>query len=109
MFGRGVALGLAIAAALILVWVAWQTRALDAMFRDFGTTANLPVVTRFVLGPWHIITPGAALAAVAYLSIRRPASLAIYVVVGVLAFGAAVFTWYADQAPFGAIADDLKD
>ncbi len=109
MFGRGIALGFAIASTLVFAWAAYEMRSMEAMFRDFGSSATLPALTRFVIHrAWLVGGPIVSAAVVGALGVRRPSSFAPYVVAAAAIAAAAVLTWYGARLPIFELAGNIK-
>jgi hypothetical protein len=107
-FGKGVLLGVAIAAVAVTTLLAIEFRDLLGMYADFGS-AKLPVLTRATLSVvWLVGAPLAGAAACTVLAVRRPRPLVPYVVVAVLGVAAAVITWYGPRLPIFELAGTIK-
>jgi hypothetical protein len=108
MFGRGVLLGVAIAAAAVLVFNIWEGRDYELMYRDMGS-AQLPAMTKVVLAKWwRLGAPVAAIVAVAALVFQRPRSWIPYALAVVAILVALAFSWYAIRLPIWQLADAIR-
>ena len=109
MFGRGVLLGVAGAIAAMLVFGTWETRDYELMYRDMGSAAGIPAVTKLVLHKaWRLGVPLAALTAVAVLAFWRPRSWIPYVLTVAALVLAVAFSWYAIRLPIWQLASTIR-
>jgi len=107
-FGHGVFAGFAGLIVLIQLSFALQRPDYAGMYEEFGNI-QLPLLTRITIHPAWIW--GAALvggAAVAGLLVRRPRSLAPYVVVGAIVLVVAAASYYYPRAPIYALAGSIQ-
>lgn len=108
MFGRGVVLGLTTASVLALAFIVYQSRYMEAMYRDFGN-APLPALTGLVLGtPWKVGALGLSIATVIVLARRRPAPLLPYVAAFIGITGAMIATYYGLYMPLWQVAGAIR-
>jgi len=93
---------------LLQLGFASQLGDLASMYRDFGKVA-LPLATRITIHPaWMWGTPLFGAAAVAALLVRRPRSIAFYVVVAVLLVAILGLTFWYPRAPIYALAGNIS-
>ena len=108
MFGRGVALGVAATCTVLFAIVAYQCRVMEDIYKEFGDV-TLPWLTRLTIRPgWLVGGPLVAGAVVGVLAVRRPASLAPYVVAALLVVAALALTWFGAQLPIFELAGNIK-
>ncbi len=107
-FAYGVGTGIAIAAVLAQLWLAYELRHLADMYRDMQAQA-LPALTRLMITPvWRWGMPVAGAAAVTGLVVVRPRAAWAY---GVAAAALVIFvasTWYFSQVPIFQMAGDIS-
>jgi hypothetical protein len=82
---------------------------MQAMYRDLSPDIRLPLLTRITIHPaWTWGTPLLGAAAVAWLVVARPRSIALYVVVAVAMTGVAVMTYWFPRAPIYELAGNIS-
>ena len=107
-FGKGIALGIAVATTLVIAVIAFELRGMGQAYAEFGHV-DLPALTRMTVGAaWLVGAPLAGAVVCTALFVRRPASLVPYVVVAVLLVVAAVLTWYGPRLPIFELAGNIK-
>ncbi|HEY5924255.1 MAG TPA: hypothetical protein VIV11_21405 [Kofleriaceae bacterium] len=107
-FWHGVFAGFCGFVVLVQLALASQLADVAAMYRDFGSV-QLPLATRITIHPvWMWGTPLVGVAAVATLLVKRPRSLALYVVVAVVLVAIGGATYWYPRAPIYALAGNIS-
>lgn len=107
-FGHGAFAGFAGFVVLVQLSFALEFNQLAAMYRDFGDV-TLPLLTRITIHPaWLWGAPLVGGAAVAGLLVKRPRSLAPYIVVAIAVVIAAAAGYYYPRAPMYELAGNIR-
>jgi hypothetical protein len=105
-FGHGIAVGIAVCAALVHVALVGLTGDWQKLYADMR--APLPVLTRITISvPWQLGVPVAGAIALGVLILRRPRALGWYVAVAVALVLATACTIWFPSAPLGALAGNI--
>jgi hypothetical protein len=106
-FADGVITGIAAAAVLVQLFLAWELGSFSRMYKDFG--GQLPAATRLVLtSGWRLGLPGVGAAAIAALIVRRPRASWPYVVVALVIVAATLATWWFARMPLYELAGNIR-
>jgi hypothetical protein len=107
-FWHGAFAGFSGVVVLIQLTFALDHSQLAQMYRDFGDV-TLSLLTRITIHPaWLWGTPLVGGAAVTGLLVKRPRSLAAYIVVAVAVVVAAAASYYYPRAPMFALAGNIR-
>jgi hypothetical protein len=107
-FGKGVALGIAIAMTLVIGLLSFELRGMGQIYADIGDV-KLPLLTQMTLARlWLVGVPLAGAAACTGLFVSRPKSSVPYIALAVLLVAAAVLTYYGPRLPIFQLAGNIK-
>jgi hypothetical protein len=107
-FGHGIAVGIAISAALVHIVYFALGPDWTSFYRDIGK-ATLPLMTRVSIStPWQLGVPVIASLLIGWLTLRRPRSLAPYVAVAAALLVAAACTYWFPSLPLHPFSDSVK-
>lgn len=107
-FWHGVFAGFCAFIVLVQLAFASQLGDMAAMYRDFGNV-KLPLLTRITIHPaWLWGSPLLCGAAVAALLVKRPRSIALYIVAAVVLLAIAIVSYWYPRAPIYALAGNIS-
>jgi hypothetical protein len=107
-FGKGIALGFAIAMTLVIAVIAFELRGMGQIYADIGDI-QLPALTRMTLaGAWLVGAPLGGAAACLGLFLTRPKASWPYIALAVALVVVAVLTWYGPRLPIFELAGNIK-
>ena len=106
-FFDGVVTGVAAAAVLVQLFLAWELASFREMYKDLG--GQLPAATRLVLtSAWRWGVPAAGLVAIVVLVVRRPRAAWPYLVVALVIVAATFATWWLARMPVYELAGAIR-
>jgi len=106
-FAHGVVTGIAAAAVLVQVFLAWELASFREMYKDFGGT--LPAATKIVLtSGWRLGVPVVSAIAIVALIVRRPRIAWPYLAAALVIVAATLATWWLARAPLYELAGNIR-
>ncbi|HEU0030820.1 MAG TPA: hypothetical protein VFQ53_09305 [Kofleriaceae bacterium] len=108
-FGRGMLTGALALLVAVHGLVSWWFSGFEAMYREMGPHAQISHATIFAIRPpWLIGVPTVGAAVVAWLVVKRPGPLWIYLAAIGAIVAALVFTVYFGYRPIWQLAGNIS-